>query len=421
MRIRLIAILTVALLGAFITAAPAAAHGGTSGPTFIVDDDGMASPPSNCGSLTPAENSIEEAVETAPPYATINVCPGTYTEQVSFETDDDGTTIRSLVRRAAIIKAPLTIATNLVDEKSIVHVNGAYYINILAFKIAGPGPLGCDSIRYGVWVENGGLATIDDNHITDIRDTPFSGCQNGVGIQVGRKYLDGPTQGLATITDNLIDNYQKNGMTIDNVGSRATVERNVVVGAGPTPIIAQNGIQISRGAYGNVRYNRVSDNSYALAPAAGSSGILLFGNPTVGDFSPAPGTTVANNVVFRNDDNIPAYGTQYAKILDNLVKDSTFFDGIYLGSDSTDNKIEENFLRNNTEHDCHDDSTGTGTAGTANFWDDNDGVTENVPGLCENAHGDHDDDAEDDEDGHNNNHHHHNGHHGDGGHDDDDD
>lgn len=414
------AILIVALLGACLIGVGQAAA--TGGSTLIVDDDGFASPPANCNSAVPTNMSIEAAVEAAPPNSTINVCPGTYVEQVSFETDDDGTTIRSLVRRAAIIKAPATIVTNLADEMSIVHVNSAYYIRILAFTIAGPGPGPCNSIHYGVWVENGGSATIDDNHVTDVRDQPFSGCQNGTGIQVGRKYLDGPTQGIATITRNLIDNYQKNGMTIDNGGSRATIEDNVVVGAGATPVIAQNGIQISRGAWGNVRENRVSDNGpYAVPVVASSSGILLYGNAAVGDNSPAPGTTVADNIVFRNDDNIPAYGTQYARILNNRVTDSTFYDGIYMYSDTANNRIEDNFLRRNTEHDCHDDSNGTGTAGTANLWIDNDGLVENRPGLCIGGHGDDDEDPECDEDGDDPDHGHHRGRHGDGHGGDDDD
>jgi len=31
---------------------------------------------------------------------------------------------------------------------------------------------------------------------------------------------------------------------------------------------------------------------------------------------------------------------------------------------------------------CYDDTTGTGTAGTANTWFRNNGETENRPGLC---------------------------------------
>ena len=40
-------------------------------------------------------------------------------------------------------------------------------------------------------------------------------------------------------------------------------------------------------------------------------------------------------------------------------------------------------LRNNETHDCHDDSAGTGTAGTANAWIDNHAAPENRPELCD--------------------------------------
>lgn len=39
----------------------------------------------------------------------------------------------------------------------------------------------------------------------------------------------------------------------------------------------------------------------------------------------------------------------------------------------------------NVEHDCHDESVGDGTAGTANFWEGNFGETQNRPGLCKDA------------------------------------
>jgi nitrous oxidase accessory protein NosD len=47
------------------------------------------------------------------------------------------------------------------------------------------------------------------------------------------------------------------------------------------------------------------------------------------------------------------------------------------------NLIFANVMSGNAEHDCHDDTIGTGTAGTGNIWRDNQGVTENRPGLCE--------------------------------------
>jgi Right handed beta helix region len=365
-------------------AATLAVTGQAYGATLIVDDDGRASPPTNCGSSMPAHSSIEAAHESSPGADTVNVCPGTYIEQVSFESDDTGTTIRSLSVWAAIIKAPPTVATNLVDDKAIVHVNAATGIRILAFTITGPGPFNCDSLRYGVWVENGGSAAIERNHITEIRDNdpasldpPFSGCQNGVGIQVGRTFVDGPTSGSATIIDNLLDRYQKNGMTVDNAGSNALIVGNRVHGIGPTPVIAQNGIQVSRGAVATVRGNQVQDHTYTLAPVFSSTGILLF--------EITAGTTISSNRAVRNDDNIAALTTSGTRILRNVLLDSTFFDGIYMGPDTSNNRIEENFLRGNAEHDCHDDSVGPNNppALVANFWIRNDGITENREGLCQ--------------------------------------
>jgi len=85
----------------------------------------------------------------------------------------------------AVIKAP---AVMLGPTKSIMRVNGATGVTILAFTITGPGGGPCDALEYGVRVDGGGSADILGNHITQIRDEPFSGCQNGVAIRVGRQF-----------------------------------------------------------------------------------------------------------------------------------------------------------------------------------------------------------------------------------------
>ena len=89
-------------------------------------------------------------------------------------------------------------------------------------------------------------ASIHDNRIQDVRDEPFSGCQNGIAIAVGRQAWT--TSGTATIASNTIVGYQKGGIVIDGAGSNATITNNTVTGAGTTSVTAQNGIQISRGA-----------------------------------------------------------------------------------------------------------------------------------------------------------------------------
>jgi hypothetical protein len=100
---------------------------------------------------------------------------------------------------------------------------------------------------------------------------------------------------------------QKNGITVDGTGSSATVDGNVVTGAGPTSAlgenVAQNGIQISDGARAVVGGNRVSDNAYSGAGLAFATGILVFG----GAGSPlSTGTAITGNVLTDNDVGIAA-------------------------------------------------------------------------------------------------------------------
>ncbi|MBI4608481.1 MAG: hypothetical protein HY726_05685 [Candidatus Rokubacteria bacterium] len=57
-------------------------------------------------------------------------------------------------------------------------------------------------------------------------------------------------------------------------------------------------------------------------------------------------------------------------------------DGIRVTLFSTGNTLQDNHLKNNVTHDCHDFSSGGGTAGTANFWLNNHGETSSPSGLC---------------------------------------
>jgi len=331
-----------------------------------VDDDHVQCP-------TAPYTSIQAAVTAAAPGDTVKVCAGAYNEQVVIGAGKDGLKVISDKPLQAVIKAPLVMA----EPGDIVRITQAQNVLLRGFTIAGPLPdaLFCSvTTRTGVRVDGGASATIDKNHITEIRSTSpaLRGCQNGVGIQVGRQAEN--QVGTATITNNTIDLYQKNGMTIDNVGSSARVEHNVVTDAGATEITAPNGIQVSRGANASVRENEVSGNVYAAAPAANGTGILLF--------QAGSDVTVENNEVFANDDGISLVDTDGAKIKRNKSHDQVVYDGLFADSASTGNLFDSNQAFGNAEHDCHDDSAGTGTAGTANTWRGNRGATQNRPGLC---------------------------------------
>ena len=89
----------------------------SNGQTLWVNDDAPALPPGN-GCPRPDYNSIQAAVTAAAPGYRINVCPGTYVEQVTIPAGKDNLWLQSIGRWQAVIKAPPVMA----DPKAIVRV-----------------------------------------------------------------------------------------------------------------------------------------------------------------------------------------------------------------------------------------------------------------------------------------------------------
>jgi parallel beta-helix repeat protein len=338
--------------------------------------------------------SIQAAVTAAAPGDSIKVCPGTYTEQVRITKDN--LKLESRNPLAATIKAPPAMTS----PKAIVYIDGATGVTVRDFVISGPGGGACDSLEYGVLVGGSSSdpstgAEIRHNRITQIRDNPFGGCQNGNAVQVGRQALS--LVGSADVVDNTIDAYQKTGVVVDGTGTSARVRDNTITGVGPTATIAQNGVQVSRSAVGDVEHNTISDNVFTPQTVA-STGVLV----TV---QADPGTEISHNTILRNDEGVYLDAQDGGTVSHNESSDNTFdgfgvvdatnmevehnvaedngFDGVYASADSSENSIAQNHLSDNAEHDCHDDSTGPHDPGVANRWFNNHGVTENKPGLCE--------------------------------------
>jgi hypothetical protein len=366
------------------TVGPVASTSTTSSASMLIVDDDHADCPN--AQFT----SIQAAVDAALPGSTIKVCRGTYLEQVTIPAGKDDLTLFSEGDLQAVIKAPVVMT----DPKAIVLVEGAHDVTLRHFTITGPGGGGCDSLRYGVRVDSGGSATITGNHITHIRDAIPSGCQNGVGVLIGRNFE--ATYGSGTIVHNLIDDYQKGGIVVDGQlppdgggflapttapppVSHAEVAYNEVDGIGPTALIAQNGIQISRGAIANVHHNVVQDNVYSPATTTGE-GILLY-QVTSSE------TTVNHNEVRNNSDGIGLYTTRNVEVGWNHSHDNAPYDGLFADSDTAHNTIEHNLLKGNAEFDCDDVSGGpyNAPAFVANPWIQDLGYTEFRAGLCKHA------------------------------------
>jgi hypothetical protein len=142
---------------------------------------------------------------------------------------------------------------------------------------------------YGV-VVNAADVDVTGSAIHNIGDKPsFNGMQRGVGViyttldqkndvlyQEGKPFERTVTNATTTgtLSGNTIADYQKTGVQVNGPGASVTVQDNTVTGLGEVGFIAQNGIQISRGATSLVTGNTVSGNYYT--PVEWTACALLF-------------------------------------------------------------------------------------------------------------------------------------------------
>jgi len=383
---------------------------------------------------------IQSAINASGPNDTVKVCPGTYSEQVRIVGHNhDGLKLESLTPLQAVIQWPASESFPL----ALVTFNNADGVTVRGFTITGPFTFpACSPDRHeGLLVDNAFNERIDHNHITNIRNSLglLRGCQEGDAVSIGRRTdptqmgFVGITPGSARVDHNQIDDYQKNGVQAINTGTSATVDHDVITGPGATmqPYAAPNGVVVFRNAAATVDHNVISKNHWVaplsnavilIAAPPGSSSVDhnqifdndygmeidtqtnaaishndIFGNLSdaidiCGDITfgcgPATGLVVRSNDIHNNGGSgIALFGANANLLKSNHINnnglipdDST--DGIRVDTSSMNNQILDNHMQSNITHDCHDDSAGSGTAGTANTWQGDRGDTENRPGLC---------------------------------------
>jgi parallel beta-helix repeat protein len=387
-----------ALVAALATAITAFAAAPSMAATFKVDDDHAQCPDAPF-------TSIQAAVAAAGTNDTVAVCPGTYTEQVRITSHaKDGLKLIATKPLQATIQAP-AVET---QPNSIVFIDDVNRVTLFGFVVRGPfSPLSPGSCELplagsdptvldphrGVYVRSGSGHVVTGNHVTLIRnaDPALYGCQDGISVQVGRRAE--AANATAIVSGNVIDEYQKGGVVVDGDSTYGAVAFNHVEAAQAVqPIIAPNGVQVSRGASADVSHNDVSENHFGGDPENGTgAGILLF-EPGVGEVD------VDNNDASANDDGIVLSDADGQSIDNNESHDNVLFDGIFVDQDSTGNSLKNNEALRNAALDCEDASVGGGTAGTANSWKNDTGVTQDPPGICRpprgnggngNGHGNH--------------------------------
>ena len=320
-----------------------------------------------------------QAAVNAPGVTTVEVCPGTYPEQVTITGNLTLKGIASGTSDAAVVVVPAGgLMTNGVTDifgfptaAQILVQNATVTISHITVDGANDGLTDCSVDAIGIYYQNAS-GTITDNAVRNVLLAPaLQGCQDGLAINV-----ESTTGSSVTVSNNSVRNYDKNGITAsgpDNgsPGPNVTVTGNTVIGLGATTVIAQNGIQVGYGATGKVTSNNVIDDIYINPPGCapsctGSSGILIYGSANVTISDNTVESTQFGIVPVTESATLTANGTI---IRSNHVGGTQLFDAIDLCSDG--DTAHSNVIYGSEQSGIHLDdecppSTGSDTIVTGN-------------------------------------------------------
>lgn len=331
-------------------------------PQLVVDDDKAECP-------NAAFTRIQDAVDAASPGATIRVCKGTYLEQVAIRKP------LTIAADSGAVLMPVTMqqnSTSLLDGTPIataILVAGTTGVSIDGLTVDGTnnGLTQCAPRLFGIAFQN---ASGEIGHVA-IRKfklgAALGGCQSGTGI-----FVQSGGGGISNveIDNSTIHDFQKNGITADEVGTQVSVHDNVVTGIGPTSGAAQNGIQIGFGAGGAISMNTVTNNVWSPCTAVDTcltvaTNILV----TLSD-----GVEVSDNGVGISQVGIFLHGNQ-GLVRGNETFATTVFDGIRIEGDGS--RVRDNHVFNGAE-------SGIFISGNNNLVEHN-RITEATVGILKEA------------------------------------
>jgi hypothetical protein len=308
-----------ALLTAALVLTPGTAAFATSSTLWVSSATPVAGHGTSCNA--PGYNNIQMAIDAAAAGNTIEVCPGTYTEQLTIT---KGLNIYGRTGGTVTVQLPAnpvedtTACDNAIEtafgggpiqDGISVCTTGNVNMSGLTVHANWPGDT-CNDNLQAILVGGGGSFSMSKSAITAAGAVPLNGCQGGLGILAGQAGAS-PSDVVAHIklSNVSVSGYQKEGIKVSGAGSTGQLRNVSVIGAGPQDQIAQNGIQISGGATAKIKNSAVTGNECDDAaggcgsdPMTGvqSAGILLFGN--------AKSTSIASTALSDND--IGAYNFQ---------------------------------------------------------------------------------------------------------------
>jgi parallel beta-helix repeat protein len=290
-------------------------------PTTLVVSPGGIVP----GSFSSVQAAVNAAANSGD---TILVDPGAYLEQVTIT---KSLTIQGNGAGATIQALPTLTTADTFGLHVLVEIGNAVTVNMSNLTVQGPST----NINAGILVVGGATLNVTGTTVAHIHQNASTfGLQTGGGIQVGGTGSQAVGQvGHATITDCTVTDYQKVGIIIGRSGSSGTITGCTITGVGPTPLTAQNGIQIGPGtaAGAAVSNNTISGNQFT---GTGSGPDPFTTTQAAGILNFIDSCSITGNTVSSNDIGIfstNSGGTSAGTTISgNTLQDH--FEGILLGA-----------------------------------------------------------------------------------------
>ncbi len=400
-------------------------------PPLVVDDNGVQCP--NAGYTT-----IQGAVAAAPSGATITVCPGNYYGAVSVDKP-----LRLVGPENSAYAQSNCMTSNGDDDTKDAIVHGGastpgFIVNSDGVRISGftirdaSGDAGIRSYHHqGVWLSSNiveentigiaisGGSSSSGNLIQRncIRNNNVSGSSAGTGI-----YSDGGLKYL-TVSRNTFTGQQNGGILLlapSNLANQhITITRNSSVNdasfifanmtdssvnRNTMSTISGSGMYFAGGDISDdVSFNSINGCDYtglnfSFSPVSGGGSYDVTLPNAAGN---VVGNTVSScadagirvrfgavnfyvytNTVSGNGDGIAVEDNSTHNTVRQNISTNNTNDGFFADTDSSQNLFFRNTANGNANRDCEDISTGSGTAGTANTWTRNKGMTASPTGIC---------------------------------------
>jgi len=321
----------------------------------------------SCKPSLPSYPTIQQAVNSVPAGSTIQVCPGLYPQQVVVNKNLTIKGIAASNQGAAIITVPpgglvqntSSLATGNPIAAQLLVQAPASTVTITNLTVDGSnnGIADCSLNPIGIYYQNASGTISHSTVLNEVLGAGLEGCQSGLGVFV----QSGGGSSTVNINNNHVENYQKNGITGNEVGTNVTITSNTVIGQGPTTGAAENSIQIGFGATGSISKNTVGSDVWAPDnigdPGDAAAGILVFAshgvNIATNNVSNAQfGIAVVGDLTFGNADN--------SSVTSNTVSATHIFDGIDLCSNN--NIAKMNIVNGSDESGIHIDDSCTGAS-----------------------------------------------------------